>query len=55
MDIQTLEIRLPDDLLKQIDARARQRGVDRNGLILEWIAKGQGLTIVDGFLDAKAR
>lgn len=35
---QTIEVRVPDELLKQIDERAR--GGDRGGLILKWIEKG---------------
>ena len=40
MDTQTIEVRLPDDLLKQIDEHARERGGDRDRLILELIQTG---------------
>src|SRR5437016_4174473 len=40
MDTEIIEIRVPDDLLKQIDERARERGGDRGRLILELIQKG---------------
>jgi len=40
MAIQSIEVHLPEDLLQQIDERARDLGGGRERLILEWIEKG---------------
>ena len=40
MGTHTLEVHIPDDLLKQIDECARAQGGDRSELIIELIQKG---------------